>query len=109
MKLEEVLDIFPLTEHQSLNCRTYEKTMGNGVYHENLIFFLSGEPDVELFVKSWEYTVKKHDIFRTGFYKLNGGWVQVVKENVEFGIEQLDWSTDSKQVAYTCRKKTGLQ
>ena len=24
------------------------------------------------------------------------------------GIEQLDWSTDSKQVAYTCRKKTGL-
>ena len=24
------------------------------------------------------------------------------------GIEQLDWSTDSKQVAYTCRKKTGV-
>ena len=24
------------------------------------------------------------------------------------GIEQLDWSTDSKQIAYTCRKKTGL-
>ena len=23
------------------------------------------------------------------------------------GIEQLDWSTDSKQIAYTCRKKTG--
>ena len=25
------------------------------------------------------------------------------------GIEQLDWSTDSKQIAYTCRKKTGVQ
>ncbi len=24
------------------------------------------------------------------------------------GIEQLDWSTDSKQIAYTCRKKTGV-
>ena len=24
------------------------------------------------------------------------------------GMEQLDWSTDSKQIAYTCRKKTGL-
>ena len=24
------------------------------------------------------------------------------------GIEQLDWSRDSKQLAYTCRKKTGL-
>ena len=24
------------------------------------------------------------------------------------GIEQLDWSTDSKFIAYTCRKKTGL-
>ncbi len=24
------------------------------------------------------------------------------------GIEQLDWSMDSKQIAYTCRKKTGL-
>ncbi len=24
------------------------------------------------------------------------------------GIEQLDWSTDSKLIAYTCRKKTGL-
>ncbi len=24
------------------------------------------------------------------------------------GAEQLDWSTDSKQVAYTCRKKTGV-
>lgn len=24
------------------------------------------------------------------------------------GVEQLEWSTDSKQVAYTCRKKTGL-
>lgn len=24
------------------------------------------------------------------------------------GIEQLDWSRDSKQVAYTCRKKTGV-
>ena len=24
------------------------------------------------------------------------------------GIEQLDWSTDSKSIAYTCRKKTGL-
>ena len=24
------------------------------------------------------------------------------------GIEQLDWSRDSKQIAYTCRKKTGL-
>ena len=24
------------------------------------------------------------------------------------GIEQLDWSPDSKQIAYTCRKKTGL-
>ena len=25
------------------------------------------------------------------------------------GIEQMAWSTDSKQVAYTCRKKTGLE
>lgn len=25
------------------------------------------------------------------------------------GIEQLAWSADSKQIAYTCRKKTGLQ
>ena len=25
------------------------------------------------------------------------------------GIEQLAWSTDSKQIAYTCRKKTGTQ
>ena len=25
------------------------------------------------------------------------------------GIEQLDWSIDSKQIAYTCRKKTGVQ
>ncbi|MDR1120692.1 MAG: S9 family peptidase [Dysgonamonadaceae bacterium] len=25
------------------------------------------------------------------------------------GIEQLDWSPDSKTVAYTCRKKTGMQ
>ena len=24
------------------------------------------------------------------------------------GIEQLDWSKDSKQIAYTCRKKTGV-
>ena len=24
------------------------------------------------------------------------------------GIEQLAWSNDSKQIAYTCRKKTGL-
>ena len=24
------------------------------------------------------------------------------------GIEQLDWSTDSKSIAYTCRKKTGV-
>ncbi|MBQ9671523.1 MAG: S9 family peptidase [Prevotella sp.] len=24
------------------------------------------------------------------------------------GIEQLDWSTDSKTIAYTCRKKTGV-
>ncbi len=23
------------------------------------------------------------------------------------GVEQLDWSTDSRQIAYTCRKKTG--
>lgn len=25
------------------------------------------------------------------------------------GIEQLDWSKDSKSIAYTCRKKTGVQ
>ena len=25
------------------------------------------------------------------------------------GIEQLDWSTDGQQIAYTCRKKTGLE
>ncbi len=25
------------------------------------------------------------------------------------GIEQLDWSTDSKSIAYTCRKKEGVQ
>lgn len=25
------------------------------------------------------------------------------------GIEQLSWSNDSKQIAYTCRKKTGLE
>ncbi|MCR4809546.1 MAG: S9 family peptidase [Prevotella sp.] len=25
------------------------------------------------------------------------------------GIEQLDWSPDSKSIAYTCRKKTGLE
>ena len=25
------------------------------------------------------------------------------------GVEQLDWSTDSKRIAYTCRKKTGLE
>ncbi|MBR2102045.1 MAG: S9 family peptidase [Prevotella sp.] len=25
------------------------------------------------------------------------------------GIEQIDWSTDSKCIAYTCRKKTGLE
>ena len=24
------------------------------------------------------------------------------------GIEQLNWSPDSRQIAYTCRKKTGL-
>ena len=92
MRLEEVSDIFPLTEHQLLNCTTYEKCKGNGVYHENLIFFLTGEPDKQLFVKSWEYTIKKHDIFRTGFYKINDTWVQVVKENAELRIEYLDWS-----------------
>jgi dipeptidyl aminopeptidase/acylaminoacyl peptidase len=25
------------------------------------------------------------------------------------GVEQLDWSPDSKKIAYTCRKKTGLE
>ncbi len=25
------------------------------------------------------------------------------------GIEQMDWSKDSKQIAYTCRKKTGVE
>ena len=25
------------------------------------------------------------------------------------GIEQIDWSKDSRQIAYTCRKKTGLE
>ena len=25
------------------------------------------------------------------------------------GVEQLDWSTDSKQIAYTCRKKEGVE
>lgn len=25
------------------------------------------------------------------------------------GVEQLDWSVDSKKIAYTCRKKTGLE
>ena len=25
------------------------------------------------------------------------------------GIEQIDWSKDSKQIAYTCRKKEGTQ
>ena len=92
MKLEEISDIFPLTEHQILNCGTYEKNMGNGVYHENLIFYLSGDIDADIFRKSWEYTIQKHDIFRTGFYRMNGDWVQVVKETISLNLECLDWS-----------------
>ena len=74
----------------------------------------------DLMYRHWDHYVES--IQHPFIYNVGEGWTveEVGKDILEGepyecpmepfgGIEQLDWSPDSKAVAYTCRKKTGLE
>ena len=83
----------------------------------------SGRLVTDLMYRHWDHYVESiQHPFVADVTMDNGQWTMVNNSEVDIlegepyecpmepfgGIEQLDWSTDSKQVAYTCRKKTGL-
>jgi len=74
----------------------------------------------DLMYRHWDHYVES--IQHPFIYNVGEGWTveETGKDILEGepyecpmepfgGIEQLDWSPDSKAVAYTCRKKTGLE
>ena len=81
----------------------------------------TGRLVTDLMYRHWDHYVESiQHPFVADVAMVNGKWSTVnecdILEGEPYecpmepfgGIEQLDWSTDSKQVAYTCRKKTGL-
>ena len=82
----------------------------------------TGRLVTDLMYRHWDHYVEtiQHP-FVAEVETVNGQWSMVNEKDIlqgepyecpmePFGgIEQLDWSKDSKQIAYTCRKKTGLE
>ncbi len=81
----------------------------------------TGRRVTDLMYRHWDHYVEsiQHPFVAHVDPSLSGiatdGWVDILEgEPYECpmepfgGIEQLDWSPDSKTIAYTCRKKTGL-
>ena len=79
----------------------------------------TGRVVTDLMYRHWDHYVES--IQHPFVYSVGDGWT-IANEGTDIlegepyecpmepfgGIEQLDWSTDSKQIAYTCRKKTGV-
>ena len=79
----------------------------------------TGRVVTDLMYRHWDHYVES--IQHPFVYSVGESWV-IANEGTDIlegepyecpmepfgGIEQLDWSTDSKQIAYTCRKKTGV-
>ncbi len=82
----------------------------------------TGRLVTDLMYRHWDHYVESiQHPFVAEVEMVNGQWSMVNEKDIlegepyecpmePFGgIEQLDWSPDSKSIAYTCRKKTGLE
>ena len=82
----------------------------------------TGRLVTDLMYRHWDHYVESiQHPFVADVKMVNGQWSMVNETDIlegepyecpmePFGgIEQLDWSPDSKSIAYTCRKKTGLE
>ena len=77
----------------------------------------------DLMYRHWDHYVESIMHPYVADVTVNGNTIAISKNMVDIlqgepyecpmepfgGIEQLDWSKDSKQIAYTCRKKTGRE
>ena len=81
----------------------------------------TGRLVTDLMYRHWDHYVESiQHPFVAEIEMVNGQWSMVNETDILVGepyecpmepfggIEQLDWSPDSKTIAYTCRKKTGL-
>ncbi|MEH2354889.1 condensation domain-containing protein [Nostoc sp.] len=92
MKAENIEDIYELTPVQKgilFHC-LYEKE--SPLYFFQHIFTVHGNPNIDVFEKTWQLVVDRHTILRTGFY-----WeeaenpLQVVYKQVKVPLNQHDW------------------
>ncbi len=88
--MENVEDIYPLSPLQEGMLFHTLKEPGTGIYVTQYTCRLSGNLDLELFQRSWESVVQRHQSLRTAFF-----WeeldepLQVVRREVD-----LDWKTE---------------
>lgn len=90
--LNNVEDIYELTDIQSANLSDYLLEQKAGLFHENLVFVFEGSIDNKIFEECWQECLARHSALRTGFYYQNLKQpVQVVFKDFVLPLEIIDW------------------
>lgn len=96
--MENIQDIYPLSPMQEGMLFHSIYSEESGVYQEQFACKLIGDVRAELFKKSWEVILDRHDILRTAFV-----WedveepLQIVHEQVELPFNYEDYSSKEKK------------
>ncbi|MBD1806825.1 amino acid adenylation domain-containing protein [Microcoleus sp. FACHB-SPT15] len=98
-KLDELLgssrqieDIYPLSSIQQgiLFHTLYAKEVG--VYFEQMLFTIRGNPNISALKQAWEQLIASHPVLRTSFHWENlDSPLQIVHQRVELPWQQYDW------------------
>lgn len=91
--LNNVEDIYELTNIQKANLKDYLLEEKEGLFHESLVFEFEGIIEKEVFQECWKECILKYSVLRTAFYYQNLKQpVQIVLKDVKLPLEFIDWT-----------------
>ena len=94
----KIINIYPLTSMQQGMLFHSLKDSDSGVYTEQTILDIKGNLNIELFEKTFNYLIEKHEIFRTAFiYNKLEEPKQVVLSERKVDLEVFELKTFTKE------------
>ncbi|MCP4146888.1 MAG: amino acid adenylation domain-containing protein, partial [bacterium] len=79
-------------------------------YNMPQIIPLNGTPEIELLEAVFKQLIRRHDVLRTAFLKVEGAPVQKIHENIEFKIDYIDTKTpEDKNLQLELKSRDLLQ
>ena len=94
--IEDILELTPMQQGMLFHTLYNE---GSDAYIEQFILDLEGEINEEIFRKSWEYVISRHQALRSSFrWKGIPKPVQIVEKEVTVEWTNEDWSKNSDEI-----------